>query len=138
MSDRIEPVRPNFVESFLTFLKQFNHLHSDVEINVDNILEGLTGFGEQKDYIEEIMTKNISQPIPIILEQNFSSGQKVTNESSNIHNNLQKEKETLYEKITSSISQHLEIILEQNNIETEPVSNSAPQIDKGQNPLSAF
>ena len=57
-------------------------MHSDIEINVDNIWEVLTGFREEKDYIEEIMTKNISQPISIILEQNFP---------------LDNERETLYE-----------------------------------------
>ena len=62
-----EPVRPNFVEIYLTFLKLFNYLYSNIEINVDNILEGLIGFGEERNYIEQIMTKNISQPIPIIV-----------------------------------------------------------------------
>ena len=68
-----EPVRPSFDESFLTLLKQFNHLYSDFEINVNNISEGLIAFGEEKDYIKEIMAKNNSQPISIILEQNFTS-----------------------------------------------------------------
>ena len=31
-----EPVRPSFVGSFLRFLKQFNHLYSDIEIDLDN------------------------------------------------------------------------------------------------------
>ena len=61
-------------------MKQFNHLYSDIEINVDNISKDLTGFGEKKDYIEEIVTKNVSQPITIVLEQNFPSDQEVTNE----------------------------------------------------------
>ena len=75
-----ELVRLSFVESFLNFLKQFNHSYSDIEINVDNISKGLTGFGEKKDYIEEIVTKNVSQTITIVLEQNFPSDQEVTNE----------------------------------------------------------
>ena len=55
-------------------------MYSDTEINVDNISKGLTGFGEKKDYIEEIVTKNVSQTITIVLEQNFPSDQEVTNE----------------------------------------------------------
>ena len=86
-----EPVRASFVK----FLKQFNHLYSDIEINVDNIPEGSTGLGEEKDYIEEIMTKNISQPIPIIPELNFLSDKRVTNESSNIHSNFDKKRISL-------------------------------------------
>lgn len=74
-------------------------MYSDFEINVNNISEGLIAFGEEKDYIKEIMAKNNSQPISIILEQNFTSDWEVINESSNIHNNLDKDKGTLYEKI---------------------------------------
>ena len=110
-------------------MKQFNHLYSDIEIYVDNISGGLTGLRKGKDYIEEIMTNNISQPIHIILDQKFSSGQEVTNESSNMHNNLEKEQETLYEKMVTSVSQPLENILELNNVETEAASYSAPQIE---------
>ena len=78
-------------------------MYSNIETNIDNISEGLTGSGEGKDYIEEIITKNILQPISIILEQNLPSDQEVTNESSNIHNNLDNEKETLYEKMMNSL-----------------------------------
>ena len=102
-----EPVRPSFVESFLKFLKQCNHFYSDMEINADDISESLTGFQEEKDYTEGIMTKNVSQHISIILEQNFPSDQELTNETYNTHNNLDKEKETLYEKMMSSLPQPL-------------------------------
>ena len=72
-----ESVRSSFAESFSKFLKQFNHLSSDIEINIDN--KSLAALGEEKDYIKEIVMKNISQPIPIILQQNLPSGQEIRN-----------------------------------------------------------
>ena len=32
-----EPVKPMFVEQFLKYLKNYNHLYSDIEINMDNL-----------------------------------------------------------------------------------------------------
>ena len=54
-----EPIQPSFIESALKFMNQFNHLSKDIKVNVNNILEELTGLAKEKDYIKEIMTKNI-------------------------------------------------------------------------------
>ena len=58
----------SFVESFLKSLKHFNHLYSGTKISVDDISEGLTDFGEEKNYVEEIMTNKTSQITLIIPE----------------------------------------------------------------------
>ena len=65
-------------------------MYSHIEINADNISDGLNGFGKQKYYTQKIMAKNVSQWILIILEQNFPSDQEVTNKLSNIYKNLVK------------------------------------------------
>ena len=93
--------------------------------------DGLNDFGKQKYYTQKIMAKNVSQWIPIILEQNFPSDQEVTNKWSNIYKNLDKKNETIYEKKMNSILQPPEIILKLNNIETEAASNSVSQFEKG-------
>ena len=56
-----EPVQSNFVEIFLKSLKQFNHLYSGTKISVGDISEGLTDFGEEKNYVKEVMTNKTSQ-----------------------------------------------------------------------------
>ena len=127
-----EPVRPSFVESFLKFLKQVNHLYSDIEINVNNISESVTCFEEGNDFLEEMMTKNISQPIAIILEQ-FNSEEKVIKDS-----NVCPEEKIIFDKMTSSVSQPMQIVLEPSSIKSEATNKFASQLEEQSNPLAAY
>ena len=44
-----EPVRRSFVGSFLRFSNQFNHFHSDIGIDLDNISKNLTNLDMKQE-----------------------------------------------------------------------------------------
>ena len=66
-----EPARAIFFGSFVRFFKQYNHLYSDIEIDLDNTSELLTNFELSTRNLHEEM--KISEPLEIIPEQKYSS-----------------------------------------------------------------
>ena len=72
-----ESVRSSFVGNFLRFLRQLNHLHRDIEIDLDNVREHLTNFGHETVNLRDKMINNICELLDIIIEQNYISN--VTN-----------------------------------------------------------
>ena len=43
-----EPVRPEFVRSFLSYLKHNNHLYNSIDINLINIPQSMLQFGNSE------------------------------------------------------------------------------------------
>ena len=65
-----EPVRPRLIESLLQYLKKYNHLNRNIEIDIENIAEELLsqiGNISEKNAFNYLV-KNIANPIDIITD----------------------------------------------------------------------
>ena len=80
-------------------------MYSHIEIGLDNISENLTKFGYETENLQEKIINNISDPLDIILEQNYppdvtsnSELQEADHNSPEILKGLSLEKENLIRK----------------------------------------
>ena len=66
-----EPMRPNYLDRFLRFLKEKNYLYSDIEISLHNISDTLLNF--KQDSCEERnpfkkMLEDAAQEMHVVVE----------------------------------------------------------------------
>ena len=65
-----EPVRPEFVQSFLSYLKFNNHLYNSIDINLNNIPQSMLRFdnSEAEVSLGDFLV-DLDKPLEIYIEQ---------------------------------------------------------------------